>query len=62
MGNEDDEYNPYSFELCGGTHVSRTGDIGIFQIVSESANATGVRRIEVVCGAYAISCIRENEK
>lgn len=61
MGNEDDKDNPYSFELCGGTHVSRTGDIGIFKIVSENAIAAGVRRIEAVCGAYAISFIRENE-
>jgi len=49
----------FSRELCGGTHVSRTGDIGLFKIVSEGGVAAGVRRVEAITGDNAVRWVRE---
>ncbi len=60
MGEDGDK--PYSTELCGGTHVKRTGDIGVFKVVSEGAVAAGVRRIEALTGSAAFDYLEQQEK
>jgi alanyl-tRNA synthetase len=65
MGHDDaasEKHGVYSLELCGGTHVRRTGDIGLFRIVAEAAVAAGVRRVEAVTGEAALKVIEERDR
>ena len=59
IGGHDQALDGFSMELCGGTHTKTTGDIGLFKIARESAVAAGIRRVEAVCGQFALEFVEK---
>ncbi len=62
MGLPQEDKSAWTIELCGGTHVARTGDIGLFRIVAEGAVSAGIRRIEALAGEAAVEAIEDESR